>query len=612
MPTTHEPEETATEKKTPLQRYKEEHQDKPLFFLGRKQDIKDEAIEDLSEMAKDVWQIIAQENKRKPQFFLSNNKPAYLSIKEQVDLQLLTPAMLKSVLNEMACFYFCSANKEDDGSVKREYRTRTAPNFLISQMLNNPLFDYPLPELVRIVYAPYFTEFYHLHQQPGYNKAAKTFYHLTDDRLKSIRIAAQPTPEQTEAAKDLIFKHVLVDFPFSSDAERAHAVCVLLQPFIRSWFDVTPFFLIESARAGTGKGLLGDVLTYPFLGEMPTRSPEPKNSDGWTKLITTLLLTIPAVVFFDNIKRPVNDGSLESILTNPVWGDRMLGSNTHLRMVNQATWLFAGNNVQIGEEIGRRTVRIRMVAKTANPNQRREFVHPELRDWVQSQRAEIVSAALTLIQHWIAKDKPLYDNCPTLGSYEKWSRIMHGILTANGIPGFLGNLQEMIDLDKSDWDDITALIQDIWLLQHESGFRSSDIYSIVAGNSDLPVDLGSGNERQQRIVLGKLLGRNRDRVFLVEEQVEKVLIEEQVETYKIPVTVKSEVQLITNGQDKRATLWKLSKITERWIATVPNQDQADALFDIWTIACEHATKDAHIVPLEPEVYITPPPEEKSV
>ena len=58
-----------------------------------KQDIKDEAIEDLSQMAKDAWQIIAKENRSKPQFFLSNNKPAYLSIKEQVDLQLLTPAM---------------------------------------------------------------------------------------------------------------------------------------------------------------------------------------------------------------------------------------------------------------------------------------------------------------------------------------------------------------------------------------------------------------------------------------------------------------------------------------------------------------------------------------
>ena len=603
----------AAPKKPPLQRYKDEHQDKPIFFLGRKQDIKDEAIEDLSQMAKDAWQIIAKANTRTPQFFLSSNKPAYLSIKEQVDLQLLTPAMLKSVLNEMAYFYFLSTTMDDEGDVKREYRTRTAPNFLIAQMLNNPLFDYPLPELVRIVYAPYFTEQHTLHQQPGYNKTAKTYYHLTDERLKDLNIAPQPTQEQVDAAKDLILKHLLVDFPFSSEAERAHAVCVLLQPFIRSWFDVTPFYLIESARAGTGKGLLGDVLTSPFLGEMPTRSPEPKNSEGWTKLITTLLLTIPAVVFFDNIKRPVNDGSLESILTNPVWGDRMLGSNTHVRMINQATWLFAGNNVQIGEEIGRRTVRIRMVAKTANPNQRREFVHPELRDWAQSHRAEIVGAALTLVQHWIALGKPVHANCPTLGSYEKWSRIMHAILTANNIPGFLGNLQEMIDLDKSDWDDITALIQEIWLLTGENVFRSSDIFEIVKSNEDLPVDLGSGAERQQRIVLGKLLGRNRDRVFLVEEQVEKVLTEDEgrIEIFRTPVTVKSEVQLVMSGNDNRAALWKLHKLTERWIADVATQDQADKLYDIWTLECENATKTGQILPKEPEVLITPPPEEKS-
>jgi hypothetical protein len=188
---------------------------------------------------------------------------------------------------------------------------------------------------------------------------------------------------------------------------------------------------------------------------------------------------------------------------------------------------------------------------------------------------------------------------------------MHGILTANGIPKFLGNLQEMINLEKYDWDDITALIQEIWLLNGENVFRSSDAYEIIHNNEDLPVDLGSGNERQQKIILGKLLGRNRDRVFLVEELVEKVLTEDDVEILRIGVTVKSEVQLVVSGQEKRAALWKLHKLTERWIADLATQDQADMLYEIWTLACEQANKTDQILPAEPEVTITPPQEEKS-
>jgi hypothetical protein len=584
-------------KKTPLQTYKADHADKPLFYLGRKQDIKDESIEDLSEMVDGIWEVLAKTNKSQTRFFLSNNKPCYLSINRTVELQPFTPQMLKSLLQEMVYFYFCSTSIEEDGNVKREYKTRTAPSFLLVQMLNNPLFAYPLPELERIVTAPYFTDRYQLHQQPGYHAQAKTYYHLTDARLQDLNVPKKPSPDQVTAAKNLILQDILVDFPFSGPAELANAVSTMLEPFIRSWFDVTPFRLIESARAGTGKGLLGDALLYPFLGEMATRSPEPKNSEGWQKLITTLLLTSPAVIFFDNIKRPVNDGSLESILTNPIWGDRMLGGNQHVRMLNQATWLFAGNNVQIGEEIARRTVRIRMVAKTVNPSQRKAFVHNPLRDWLIAHRKEVVTAILTLIQNWIAHDKPLYEDAPMLGSYEKWSSTLHGILTVNEIPGFLGNLQDMIDLDKFDWDDITVVIQDLWLLYHEQPFYTNNVFELIQANEDLPINLGQGGERAQRCTLGKLLSRNRERVFLVREETTKG---------ELPVTVENEVQFLISGNAHRAALWRLQKINERWIADA-TEEQADVLYQIWVDTCELNSHDNMIVPAEPVITIVKTP-----
>lgn len=567
-------------KRAPQKDYKAAHADKPLIYLGRKQDIKDEAMDNLPEIVDDIWEILAKTNKSQTRFFLSNNKPCYLSLHHVVELQPFTPQMLKSLLQEIVYFYFCTKTEDDDGDVKTEYKTRTAPGFLLTQMLNNPLYAYPLPQLERIVTAPYFTDRFQLHQQPGYHQASKTYYHLTDSRLQDLRIPEKPSQEDITNAKRLLLQDVLVDFPFSGPAELANAISTMFEPFVRSWFDVTPFRLIESARAGTGKGLLGDVLLYPFLGAMPTRTPEPKNPDGWQKLITTLLLTIPAVIFFDNIKRPVNDGSLEGILTNQVWGDRMLGGNQHVKMLNQATWLFAGNNVQIGEEIARRTVRIRMVAQTANPHQRKAFVHNPLREWVSAHRKEIVGAILTLIQHWIAQGKPIYDNAPVLGSYEKWSSTLHGILTVNEIPGFLGNLQDMIELDKFDWDDITDLIHTLWLTYHDAQtFSTNEVFDIVQADQDLPINLGSvqNGERAQRCTLGKLLSRNRERVFLVREDVLKE---------DLAVTIASEVQFLIGGNTHRAKLWRLQKLAEHWTVTVTEAHQ-EAQIERIAIMTEH-------------------------
>jgi hypothetical protein len=581
--------------KTPLQKYKAAHADKPLFYLGKKQDIKEESLEDMGEMTDHVWEVLAQSNKATPRFFLSQNRPAYLNITQHVDIQPLTPQTLKSLLNDVVYFYFCAKRIDDDGNTKTEYKTRTAPNFFLGQMLNNPLYAYPLPELERIVYAPYFTDNFHLHQTPGYDAASKTYYHLKDRRLNDLHIPAKPTPEQVAAAKKLILKDVLVDFPFSGEAELANALATMLEPPIRSWFDVTPFRLVESARSRTGKGLLTDALLYPFLGEMPTRSQEPPNPEEWQKLLMSILLAVPTVVFFDNIKKPVNNGSLESILTDKYWSRRTLGSHQQPRLVNQATWVFAGNNVQMGEEIANRTVRIRMVAKTARPNQRKIYVHNPLREWLVAHRKEIVEAILILIQHWIAKGRPVFQDAPIIGGYEKWCHVLHGILTVNEIPGFMGNLQDMFEMDKYDWDDITELIQELWLLKHAEVFSTNDVLLLIQAQEHIPVNLGSGNARAQSTTLGCTLSRNRERVFLVDEAVLKA---------DLPVTITREVQFLISGSKQHAKLWRLHVLSEHWRAKLNTQEQAATLYNIHAAECELALQNQAVIPEEPEIEVT--------
>jgi hypothetical protein len=62
-----------------------------------------------------------------------------------------------------------------------------------------------------------------------------------------------PTAGEIAAARGLIVDDLLGEFPFTSPAERAHAVALLLLGFLRAMIDgPTPLHLIEKPAPGTG------------------------------------------------------------------------------------------------------------------------------------------------------------------------------------------------------------------------------------------------------------------------------------------------------------------------------------------------------------------------
>jgi hypothetical protein len=201
-----------------------------------------------------------------------------------------------------------------------------------------------------------------------------------------------------------------------------------------------------------------------------------------------------------------------SALTALVYKDRLLRTNDSLELPVRSIWVTSANNPTMSTEIARRSIRIRIDAKRDQPWLRpaTDFTHPQLRPWVAENRAALVHAALTLIQAWVAKGMPA--GTVTLGSYERYADIMGAILTVAGIDGFLGNLDqfyEAADLEGAVWREFT----DRWWEQYTNAeVAVKDLFALA-----LTVDgmhLGDGNnERSQRTVFGKQLGKQRDRVI---------------------------------------------------------------------------------------------------
>jgi hypothetical protein len=137
------------------------------------------------------------------------------------------------------------------------------PLSVVHDLLATP--DPPLPILTRVVEAPVFAADGTLQTTPGYSAASRTYY-ATAPGFTAPEIPRCPSGADIVAARDII-DELLCDFPFISDAERAHAIAVWLLAFARDLIDgPTPLHAIEASTPGTGKTLLVYVLTYAPLG----------------------------------------------------------------------------------------------------------------------------------------------------------------------------------------------------------------------------------------------------------------------------------------------------------------------------------------------------------
>src|SRR2546425_1059933 len=256
-------------------------------------------------------------------------------------------------------------------------------------------------------------------------------------------ISNNPLDTEVRNARDLLLIELLGDFPVDREASRANALAEMLLAFVREMIDgPTPLHLIDAPAPGTGKGLLADVVSIPATGRAAEVMAEGQDDEEWRKRITAVLMKGPTFIVLDNIARRLDSAALASALTGPVWKDRILGKTETATVPNRAVWLATGNNIVASNEIARRSLLIRIDARTDRPWQRKDFRHRDLRTWVRENRDKIIHACLTLTQAWIAADKPAGD--AMLGSFEAWANTLGGILKTADVPGFLANAAESI------------------------------------------------------------------------------------------------------------------------------------------------------------------------
>jgi hypothetical protein len=372
-----------------------------------------------------------------------------------------------------------------------------------------------LPVLDRIVEVPVFTAGGRLRTAPGYDPEGRTYF-APPAGLAIPSIPDHPTPAETGAAALVLLTEQLGDFCFVTQAERAHALALLLLPFLRELIPgPTPLHLIEAPTPGTGKTLLVDTLLWPSLGRPVPTMTEGRDEDEARKRITAKILAGANVVFLDNLRRRLDSAAVAAAITAPAWEDRILGRSETQSVPVRCAWVASGNNPALSLEMARRTVRCRLDAHTEEPWRRGGFRHADLRSWVKDQRGRLIAAALTLGQAWLDAGGP--PGKTPLGMFEDWARVLGGVLAVAGVDGFLANLDDFYADADLEGAEIRTFLAAWWTAHAESRVTSADLLNVepLPGRVE---DGGKGREDRGRATrLGKLLSGLRDRHFRLPE-----------------------------------------------------------------------------------------------
>ena len=261
---------------------------------------------------------------------------------------------------------------------------------------------------------------------PVFNKAWKLsppgwcdgIYYDEPSCLENLR----PKPDME------VFKDLIVDFPFDSDASMWNAVGMLFTPLLRPALDGNiPMHLVQSSLPRTGKTKLAEeVMGGVYYGKPTAAMQLSKSEDERDKRILSLLMRGDTIIHLDNLSDYLNSGTLASLITSSRYRGRILGGSIMVDVQNTLTMVATGNNTRASREIARRCVPIILQPHDDQPELRSNFKHPQLLRYAISSRRRVLESMIGFVKQWIERGRPA--GTLRMGGFEAWAGAIGGIL----------------------------------------------------------------------------------------------------------------------------------------------------------------------------------------
>lgn len=294
-----------------------------------------------------------------------------------------------------------------------------------------------------------------LRTDPGYDSRTGLLY----EPSCAVQVPEAPSRDDARRAIERLLD-LLVDFPFVE--KRLHEtawLATLLSVVGRAAIDgPVPLLLIDASDKGSGKTLLADLLAVIVLGKPAPRRTKPESPEEWKKAMLSLALAALPLVLLDNVTGKLQSDALDAVLTGTEFQERALGGNEECTQRFHSVFAVTANNALISEDLVRRSLQVRLEPGVERPEQRTDFRHPDLLRYALAHRAELLSAALTVLRAYFVAGCPEVPMRP-MGSYDEWSRVIRGALIWAGQPDVAVTQDDLRDCANEERTDATTLLK---------------------------------------------------------------------------------------------------------------------------------------------------------
>jgi len=299
-----------------------------------------------------------------------------------------------------------------------------------------------MPHIVGIANAPFLHADGSIHDREGYDPVSGVLCKWDGQAFPPV----PSTPDKSDAVAALAeLEKPLAEFPFETKADKAAALSAILTALDRRGMDVAPLHAFTAPAAGTGKGLLVDIIAMLATGRpMPTID-QSRHDDELKKCLGASLIAGDSLIALDNCQHVLEGSLLNTITKQHVFRIRVLGQSQNMEIPNSTTLFANGNNLTIGADMTRRVIMCEMNANMERP-ELREFKDEHLLETVRVNRARLVVAALTVLRAWHLA-RPFEDLKLYPLDFNDWSQRVREALV------WLGHADPGGTMEKSRKDD---------------------------------------------------------------------------------------------------------------------------------------------------------------
>lgn len=284
--------------------------------------------------------------------------------------------------------------------------------------------------------------------QPGYNEHDGIYYH-------------GPIVTPREGMAEL--EKIICDFPFRSGSDRTNFIAVFLTYLlIPNFREGHPGVVFNGNQPGVGKTLATQLVANLFEGHSVKSISCIAHQEEFEKNLGSII-TDSNIVLIDNA-RPgkrakflIDSPVLERCLTDSQLSFRFIGTSNRIERPNDVLFFITVNNAQLNRDLATRCVPINFEWSGLAVD--RTYSIPNLLKYVRAHRLEIIGELACLVEVWKSRGSPLSSKKTRFG-LDNWSGVIGGILEANGIDGFLDNLEDSLKEFNPEENELAELAED--------------------------------------------------------------------------------------------------------------------------------------------------------